>query len=122
MNYWHEILSIFREDRTFGAVRSGGWGRTRKEYMKSHPVSEISGSKGSLLNPLQVHHKRSFASQPELELDFNNLLTVTLYEHFILCHLGSWASLNVNIEEDIKIWREKITTRPKWESQSKQWK
>lgn len=99
---------------TFGAARGPQWGQTRKAYLRSHPVSEISGSKGSLLNPLQVHHKKSFASRPELENDFLNLMTVTLWEHFVICHLCSWRSLNENIEEDMKIWKRKIASRPKW--------
>ena len=113
MNFLRIIWERFFSPRNVGGVRSSKWPATEKAYRKLRPISEISGSKGTLLNPLQVHHKKSFASHPEDELNFANLLTVTREEHYIICHLENWQSLNENIEEDIKIWKEKITTRPK---------
>ena len=94
--------------RLGGRNRSPRWRATRKAYLRLHPKCEISGVK----RRLQVHHIIPFHKDPSKELDFDNLKTVTKWLHFWLCHLGSWHSWNENLQEDIKIWRDKIANRP----------
>lgn len=98
----------------FGGVpRTPGWTKESRDYKISvGNVSEISGKKGTIFNPLQVHHCIPFHLAPEKELDWDNFICVTRWEHFIMCHLGNWKSWNINIKEDAKIWFNKISNRP----------
>lgn len=101
-----------------GAIRSSLWYKFKKEYERKYPKQcPICGNK-----KCELHHKQSFASHPELELSENNVCWLceglgTLQHHRGIGHLGSFLSLNLDIENDIKIWKEKFDTRPVWNGQ-----
>lgn len=105
------IFNLF-DNRTLGGKRSSGWSATQKAFIAINNVCAATGKKGTLLDPLQVHHVKPFHLNPELELDPNNLITLRRSIHLWLAHLGSWSSYNLNIREDAAILRQKIANRP----------
>ena len=100
--------------------RSSKWPAFKKQYALTHlPVCGVCGK-----TKVQLHHKQSFATHPELELSENNMAWLcegigTGNHHLWVGHLGSFLSLNENIDKDIPIWRDKIRFRPKWDG--KEW-
>jgi hypothetical protein len=104
------LFSIIR-DWELGVKRSSLWPKVRKEYLKKHPACECCGGK----NSLEVHHEKPVHLFPELELEESNLMTLCerMKCHFVMGHLYSWKSYNPNVEEDLKVWNEKIANRPK---------
>lgn len=108
MNWFFDLFS----DRTFGAKRSPRWSQVRAQHIALYPKCVFCNKKGKLLFPNSVHHKKVFHLHPELELDPKNLCTVCPRCHLIFAHLGSFQSFNETIDEDAKIWNEKITNRP----------
>jgi len=108
--YWW-LRDYFRGD-VFGGLRSSGWGLFRKIHIKKN--CECCGAKGKLLQPLQLHHIKSFATCPALELDPNNVITLCWYCHFVKAHFRNYKSINENIREDAAILLAKIKNRPTW--------
>lgn len=95
---------IKKEDREFGGTRSPEWGRVRKEHLKKFPECALTNSKIEL----EVHHIKPVHLFPELELDFNNLITLRRDVHLLFAHLNDFHHYNLNLLADINIWREKI--------------
>jgi 5-methylcytosine-specific restriction endonuclease McrA len=95
--------------------RSSKWQTVRKHYIEKNNVCAICGS----TEVLEVHHKKPFHLDPTLELDPNNLITLCESKkngvtcHLWFGHLGDYHSFNENIEEDAKLWKEKLENRPK---------
>lgn len=107
------LLDWWRGYRMFGS-RSPKWGEVRKTFLTQNPTCAICGKKGTFLKPNEVHHIKSFATHPELELDPQNFVTGCREHHQWFFHLGSWQSINENVVEDIAAWSEKIRNRPAW--------
>ncbi len=107
------IFGSFFEDREFGAVRSAKWPQVEKEFIKNNPTCLVCGKKGSLLNPLNVHHLTPFHKDISLELVNSNLRTLCRQHHFLFGHLMSWASWNSDLDTDSRIWNDKLKNRPK---------
>lgn len=81
--------------------RSHKWPAVREKWLKQHPVCAACGTRESL----EVHHKQSFRTHPELELDQGNLITLCRKEgrncHFRIGHcLKGWDWHNPNVEAD----------------------
>lgn len=96
----------------FGAARSAHWPQVQKSFIKEHPICAVCDKKGSLLNPLNVHHQHPFHLHPELELDPKNLITLCRVHHLWWGHLGNWSSFNADVEMDAQLWEAKILNRP----------
>lgn len=112
-SWWSSIKAFFGfSDKTFGALRSPKWRQIQKEHIKKFPTCAATGKKGTLLNPLSVHHVKPFHLYPELELDPNNLITLSFWAHLWLAHLGNYKSFNLNIREDAATLLAKIISRP----------
>lgn len=105
-------ISKWTGDREFGAVRSSKWPQVRDAHIKQHPLCEVCGTKGTLLNGCEVHHIRPFHLDKTLELQPENLFTLCRVHHFWWGHLGKWASHNSDVAEDAMIWKNKIKARP----------
>jgi 5-methylcytosine-specific restriction protein A len=99
-------------NRNFGAVRSPKWPEVEKDFKILHPLCEVCGTKGTLLNQINIHHCVPFHKDISKELDFDNLWTLCRQHHFLFGHLMSWKSWNVNVREDSANFRNKITNRP----------
>ncbi len=105
-------LFDFFSPRTFGAIRSPQWNGVEQAHLKEEPLCQVCGSKGGLLNPLNVHHCQPFHLHPELELQDSNLITLCRKDHFLFGHLNNWASYNIGVRNDSTSWKQKITARP----------
>ena len=111
------ILAVIAENSRIKApkkVRSSKWAKVRKEHITINNYCAACGQ----TTVLEVHHIVPFHNNPELELDPNNLITLCesakggVVCHIFFGHLGDYKSYNENVEEDVKIWKEKLETRP----------
>jgi hypothetical protein len=105
-------LGEYSLSRTFGAPRSSQWSAVRNDFLSTHKTCEACGT-GKFL---QVHHVKSFASEPALELSPDNFLVLCEGMerncHRFVGHLNSWQSLNENSRQDAAYWLAKIQNRP----------
>jgi len=105
-------MSFIREHVTKRFRRSSKWPKVRKAFLKKNKRCAVCGRKLSL----EVHHIRDFSTNPEIELDENNLVTLcdgATRCHFTFGHLGHWKSINPTLRVDLKIWSEKFRNRRK---------
>ena len=92
-------MSLFREHIVKRFTRSRGWGKVRKTHVKANPYCAACGSK----RKPQVHHIEDFSTNPELELDPKNLITLCMAGckcHLTFGHLGNFKSINLNVRVD----------------------
>jgi 5-methylcytosine-specific restriction enzyme A len=98
--YWEEVP----DHEVFGGTRSSHWPSVRAKFVKAHPRCEACGvAKG-----LNVHHIRPYQSNPELELDPTNLITLCREHHLSIGHLGNWHRANPNVSRDAEILFKKL--------------
>lgn len=103
-----------KKDKEQGKKRSGKWPAVRKAFLKKNPNCAVCDGK----KKVEVHHKKPFHLHPELELDESNLITLCENKndgvncHLLFGHLGNFKSLNENVEDDSKLWKNKIKRRP----------
>lgn len=99
-------------DRTFGASRSRDWGLVRRLHLFEHPNCEVCDTNKNV----EVHHKKPVHLFPKEELNPDNLISLCGWRkndcHRIFGHLGSFSSYNSEIENDSKVWFNKIKQRP----------
>lgn len=79
--------------------RSSKWPKVREEHLKSQPECQACGTRENL----NVHHILPFHTNPEMELDPNNLITLCESKSFN-CHYGlghgkNWMKFNPNVIE-----------------------
>lgn len=106
---------IFNKDyRLFGSLRSPEWSRVRNAFIAKNLQCAVCGKTDKKV--LAVHHKKPFHLFPHLELEPSNLVTLCesagMHCHITYGHLGNFKSYNKDVEEDIKIWHEKVKNRP----------
>ena len=109
------FLKLFNRDYAmFGTLRSPKWSEVRNAFLKENPRCAVCGQTAK--KHLVVHHKKPYHKFPLLELLKNNLETLCespgMNCHITFGHLGNFKSYNQFIEEDINIWKQKISTRP----------
>jgi len=103
-------MSFVREHIVKRFTRSSGWRKVRKAYVKKFPFCASCGS----TRKLEVHHIKDFSTNPELELEPNNLITLCRAGtqcHLTFGHLGNWKSINPSVEEDSVWYLEKVKQR-----------
>jgi len=109
------IKDIVQGKAKIGQKRSSKWVTVRKKYLLEHNKCAVCGGNKAL----EVHHKKPFHMHPELELDFNNFITLCEAKtngvtcHLLFGHLGNYKSININVDSDVKAWNNKIKNRPK---------
>ncbi len=110
IGFIRNLIDVFQGKAAFGQRRSSEWPKVRKEYLNEHPICECCGG----TKKLEVHHKKPFHLFPELELERDNLMTLCTKRgcHLAMGHLYSYRSYNPNIDEDVRIWNEKVKNRP----------
>jgi hypothetical protein len=106
-----ETITPTGRDRLQGASRSPKWSGVEKAYRKLHPTCEVCGTKGTLTNPLNVHHIAPFHLHPELELSVDNLWTMCRQHHFLFGHFMNWKSFNKTVIDDSALWKTRIENR-----------
>ena len=108
---WRKLAAWMEYEKTLGAARSPQWPRVRREYLKRFPTCALCGG----AKTLEIHHKKMFSKNPELELDLNNLITLCesgkngIVCHRAFGHLGNYQRENPSVEEDVKEWHLKLT-------------
>jgi 5-methylcytosine-specific restriction protein A len=109
------VKDVIEGKASIRSKRSPKWPEVRKKHLLLHPTCEVCGGN----KQLEVHHKQPFHTNPELELDPNNLITLCeankggCCHHLHFGHLGNYKNINPNVEEDVKIWSEKLTKNQK---------
>lgn len=91
-------------DKTGGKPRSPKWRKVREEFIRENPTCALCGG----TDDLDVHHVKSFALYPELELEKSNLITLCTPHHLLGGHLMSWKKTNSTVREDCTAWYNKI--------------
>jgi 5-methylcytosine-specific restriction protein A len=102
MNRFVTVATDFLKGKPL-RLRSPKWGAVRKDWLAIHKHCAACGSS----EKLQVHHKKPFHLYPELELDYENLITLCEDPkgsecHLQIGHLGNWKSFNPNVETDAR--------------------
>lgn len=106
--YW--FLKDLISGKPLGGLRSSKWAEFRKAHIKKE--CEACGKKGTLLNPLELHHVEPYHLNPARELDPTNVKTGCRRCHQLIYHLDNFKSFNINAHEDAKVLLEKINHRP----------
>ena len=90
--------------------RHSAWPIVRKKFIEHYPYCNVCGNK----KRLEVHHIIPVHLAPELELDFNNLITLCRPKrcHLLFGHLNHWKSYNPEVVTDSYYWKRKIQERP----------
>lgn len=100
------VLGIFKIRY---AVRSPKWSSVRKEHLKQNPNCAACGKN----KKLEVHHIKPVHTNPELELDPSNLITLCADPcHILFGHLMDWKSWNTNVINDTSVYLSKVKNRP----------
>jgi len=108
---YQKLLSLLLERNKLGGVaRSGRWFAFRKQHIKKE--CEACGKKGTFLNPLELHHVKSFSQFPELECDPENVMTGCRRCHQLIFHLDNFRSINENARADARALLQRIKARP----------
>jgi 5-methylcytosine-specific restriction endonuclease McrA len=91
--------------------RSSQWSSIRNEFVSRNPFCAACGSR----KDLNVHHIKPFHSNPELELDMKNLITLCREHHFRIGHdpdgpwkprTPSWKESNPMVRKHSQMWRD----------------
>ena len=99
---------IVKTIESYTGKRSSKWPKVRKAYVKIHSCCEICGRKKGV----EVHHKKDFSTYPDLELEFDNLISLCRKRcHLLFGHLLNWKSINPTVATDAWWWNEKIENR-----------
>ena len=94
------------------AVRSPKWSEVRKRHLENNPNCAACGKN----KKVEVHHKKPVHIHPELELDPSNLITLCADPcHILFGHFMDWKSWNITVEEDCKVYYNRLIKRPKKE-------
>jgi 5-methylcytosine-specific restriction enzyme A len=108
------VKDIIQGKASIGEKRSSKWFTVRKHFLETNGCCAVCGGK----DKLEVHHKQPFHEHPELELDPNNLITLCESKnngvtcHLLFGHLGNYKSININVDQDVATWKDKIKNRP----------
>lgn len=114
MSIVKHLIDAAKGKHPLSAKRSGSWPRVRADHLAQNPACALCGG----TEKLEVHHKRPFHLQPELELQMDNLITLCEANkggvncHLFAGHLGSFKSFNPGVAEDAAAWRQKLQSRP----------
>jgi hypothetical protein len=87
-------------------LRSSKWDAVQKEHLKKEPVCQWCGSDKNL----NVHHIQPFHVKPELELDPNNLITLSRDCHFSIGHFCNWKLSDPKIKTICELYRKSKQT------------
>lgn len=98
-------LSLFYQQ----SQRSSKWKKVRAEHLKQYPSCAACGN----TDGLEVHHIEPVSVNPDRELDPTNLITLcSKYCHFYIGHLMDYASWNIDVIEDSRVYFNKVSNRP----------
>jgi len=105
-----QAKDLLQGKATLSQKRSKDWPRVRKLFLTQHPVCALCNNN----KKLEVHHLQPFHTNPELELDPTNLITLCESKeygvncHLFFGHLGNYKLVNTNVIQDTAIWYVKL--------------
>ena len=88
--------------------RAPGWTRLAKEWLAANPYCVVCGKTVGVV----PHHVSPVHLHPDIELSWNNLITLCPRDHLLIGHLGLWISYNPTCVTDAREWASKIKKRP----------
>lgn len=92
-----------------GVTRSPKWANIRKQHLKENPNCAACGKN----KKLEVHHIKPVHTNPDLELDPSNLITLCADPcHIIFGHLMDWKSWNTEVVKDTSVYLNKVKYKP----------
>lgn len=94
------LLRHSMRDIGLSAKRSGKWPTVEKHFLEAHPTCAACGGK----ERLNVHHCIPFSTDPKLELDEANLITLCMGKsecHLLIGHGNNFRFFNKNVKEDV---------------------
>lgn len=101
-------MSLIREHIVKRLRRSRGWSKLRKRFIRAHSYCAVCGRK----KRLEVHHIEDFSTNPELELEWTNLITLCGKRcHLLFGHLMYWKSINPEVVDDAGWFLQKVYNR-----------
>ena len=106
------LIDVAQGKTDLGNKRSSKWPTTRKRHLAMYPACAVCGG----TDKVEVHHKKPFHLQPDLELELTNLITLCEGTKFINCHLaighgGNFRAYNPSVESDAERMRQLIAGR-----------
>ena len=104
MSFYELLIDKIKGKVPKGAKRSSKWRKLRQEFLKKQPVCQVCLTK----KKLEVHHIIPFQINSSLELEESNLITLCRDHHLLFGHLDNYRGFNLDIINDIEIWRDKI--------------
>jgi len=105
---WRWLKDISRVPRGFN--RSPSWPQVRSKWLIDHDWCEACGGK----KKLEVHHRIPFHIDPNLELDWDNLITLCESKkygincHLFVGHIGNYSNYNRMVMDDARFVRRKL--------------
>jgi 5-methylcytosine-specific restriction endonuclease McrA len=101
-------MFLFKKYLRF-AYRSPKWSSIRKQHLANNPSCSACGRD----KKLEVHHVEPVHTNPEKELDLDNLITLCDDPcHFVFGHLLDYKSWNKNVIDDCKVYLNRINNKP----------
>ncbi len=98
------LLNSFIREQYKLLARSNGWYYLRNEFIKeNYFCSACDAVKG-----IQVHHIKPVHLFPDLELDWDNLISLCGDCHFVIGHSRNWRKYNINVIEVCALLKEGI--------------
>jgi hypothetical protein len=104
------VKDVIQGKTSLNKKRSSKWPNVRKKHLEKFPTCAVcSGTK-----KIEVHHIQPFNQKPELELNFNNLISLCEDKSYGVCchlfvgHLGNYKNINPNVVNDSKVWNDKL--------------
>lgn len=102
------MFGWFAQLKAVAAGRSSKWPAVRAAHLRLQPQCQWCGRD----DDLDVHHVIPRHKCPEMECQADNLLTLCRHDHFVVGHLGSWESWNVNVRDECHKWQIRRKNRP----------
>ena len=106
----NHLMDVFQGKTTFKNKRSSTWRKTRNNFLKEFPTCFNCGG----TKKVEVHHIVPFNVAPDIEEDFDNLMTLCrggksyINCHQYIGHVGNFRKYNKTAEKDALYWLKKL--------------
>lgn len=105
-----QVQDLLKGKVTLSQKRSKDWPKIRKLFLNQHSTCAVCNG----IKNIEVHHIQPFHTNPELELDPTNLITLCESKkhgvncHLFFGHLGNYKLVNYDVTLDTAIWYSKL--------------
>lgn len=104
------VKDVIQGKTVIGNKRSSKWPSVRKKHLETYPACAVCGGK----DKVEVHHIVPFNTNPELELEPTNLISLCesksygIVCHVLVGHCGNYKKINPEAVNDAAYWFKKI--------------